>query len=281
MILNFIPELWSALLSGYLKKLLVYGACVNRSYQGEIKKLGDRVHITEIGDVTIDDYERGVTTLSYESLLDAGLILAIDQSKSFAFKLDDCDKVQAAGQLLGPAAEKASYSVKDVMDAFIGLTLAAEPGITAGLGDDTTPIEINSANVRTYLLLIARMMDDAKVPRAGRWVVIPPFMLEDMILKDSSLSTPNVDVLREGFITRAYGFNIMMSQNVPNTASAKYKILAGTTFCGTFAEQLAQIEAIRLEGSFSDAVRGLYLYGAKVCHPEALACLTANEAAEA
>lgn len=280
MILNFIPELWSALLNGYLKKLLVYGNCVNRNYEGVIKAQGDRVHITEISDVTVSPYQRGVTVLSYEQLLDAGLILAITESKSFSFKLDDADKVQAAGNLIGPATEKAAYAVKDTMDQFIAATLAAEPGITAGLGTTTTPLEVNSQAVRELLLLVARKLDDSKVPRVGRWIVIPPWMLQDLVDSDASLSTPNVELLKEGFVTRAYGFDIMLSHNVPNTTGTKYKILAGTQFCGTFAEQLSSIEAIRLEGSFSDAVRGLYLYGAKVTHPDALAMAVCNEAAE-
>ena len=167
------------------------------------------------------------------------------------------------------------------MDQFIAGILAAEPGIVTDLGDDTTPIEINSANIRTYLLMISRKLDDEKVPREGRWIVLPPWAVEDMVLKDSALSTPNIELLKEGFITRAYGFSVMMSQNVPNTTSTKYKILAGINFAATFAEQLAMIEAIRLEGSFSDAVRGLFLFGCKVCHPEALAMGTFNEAAEA
>jgi hypothetical protein len=281
MILNFIPELWSALLNGYLKKLLVYGNCCNRIYEGQIKQMGDRVHITEIGDVTVSPYVRGTTELSYESLLDAGLLLSITESKSFAFKLDDCDKVQAAGDLIGPATEKAAYAIKDTMDQFIAATLAAEPGITAGLGTSTTPLEINSVNVRTILLLIARKLDDGKSPRAGRWIVIPPWMVEDLVKADVVAGTPNRDLLAEGFITRAYGFDVMMSHNVPNTTSTKYKILAGTPFAATFAQQLQQLEALRLEGSFSDALRGLFLYGARATHPEALAMAICNEAAEA
>jgi hypothetical protein len=280
-ILNFLPEVWSALLNGYLKKLLVYGACCNRNYEGEIKRMGDRLHIVEIGDITVSPYVRNVTTLTYQELQDTGLLLPITESKSFSFKLDDCDSVQARADLLGPATEKAAYTVKDVMDQFIAATLSAEPGITAGLGTDGTPLEINSVNVRTILLLVARKLDDAKVPRGGRWIVLPPWMVEDMVLKDSSLSTPNVDVLKEGLVTRAYGFDIYMSHNVPNTTGTKYKILAGIPWAATFAEQLAKIEAIRLQGSFADAVRGLYLYGAKVTHPEALAMAICNEAAEA
>ena len=41
----------------------------------------------------------------------------------------------------------------------------------------------------------------------------------------------------------------------------------------TFASQLAKIESLRDKDSFSDLIRGLYLYGAKTVQPNALAKL--------
>jgi hypothetical protein len=39
----------------------------------------------------------------------------------------------------------------------------------------------------------------------------------------------------------------------------------------TFAEQISKVEAYRPESAFSDAIKGLHLYGAKVVRGEALA----------
>jgi hypothetical protein len=57
---------------------------------------------------------------------------------------------------------------------------------------------------------------------------------------------------------------------------AAQQILAGTNAAGAFAEQLVELEAYRLEKNFSDAVKGLHVYGAKVVQPSALAVLTAD-----
>jgi len=48
-------------------------------------------------------------------------------------------------------------------------------------------------------------------------------------------------------------------------------IIAGHSMALTFAEQINKTEAYRPESSFSDAIKGLHLYGAKVVRPEALA----------
>ena len=51
------------------------------------------------------------------------------------------------------------------------------------------------------------------------------------------------------------------------------KVLAGTNLAGSYAEQLVEIEPYRLEKNFSDGVKGLNVFGAKVVQPNALACL--------
>ena len=50
-----------------------------------------------------------------------------------------------------------------------------------------------------------------------------------------------------------------------------YYVLAGTNEAITFASQLAKVESLRDKDSFSDLIRGLYLYGAKTVQPKALA----------
>ena len=44
----------------------------------------------------------------------------------------------------------------------------------------------------------------------------------------------------------------------------------------SFAEQVAKVEAYRPESAFSDALKGLHLYGAKLTRPTGIATLTAS-----
>lgn len=57
-------------------------------------------------------------------------------------------------------------------------------------------------------------------------------------------------------------------------------IIAGTNAAGSYAEQLVELEAFRLEKNFSDAVKGLHVYGAKVTQSNGLAVLKCKKAAE-
>ena len=89
----------------------------------------------------------------------------------------------------------------------------------------------------------------------------------------------NQAILQNGLVGEAAGFQIHLSNNVPSTSGAKSKVVAGTNQAGSFAEQLVELEAYRLEKNFSDAVKGLHVYGAKVVQPKALAVLTCNKTA--
>lgn len=75
---NFIPAIWEARLLEHLDKTLVYGNLVNRDYEGDIQQQGDTVKINQIGDITINDYDKS-TGIKVEDLDSTQTTLTIDQ----------------------------------------------------------------------------------------------------------------------------------------------------------------------------------------------------------
>ena len=278
---NFIPEVWSARLLMNLRKFLVYGQAgvVNRDYEGEINQAGDTVRINSIGPVTVGSYVKNTNIGDPETLTDAQQSLLIDQAKYFNFQVDDIDRAQQKPQVMDAAMQEAGYGLRDVADQFIaGLYTGVAAGNT--VGDDTTPIVPTKTNAYEYLVDLATMLTDAKVPQDGRWVVVPPWfyglLLKDDRFVDASKSG-SADALRNGQVGRAAGFDVLQSHNVPNTAGSKYKIIAGHPMAISYAEQINKVEAYRPEKRFADAVKGLHLYGAKLVRPAGIAVLTANK----
>jgi hypothetical protein len=84
-----------------------------------------------------------------------------------------------------------------------------------------------------------------------------------------NLQTPNQAVVADAWITRAFGFDIFCSNNLP-VNSGKYSVFAGTADCGTHLVQINETESIRDPQQFGDLVRGLCTYTSKVLLPEAL-----------
>lgn len=280
----FIPTIWSARLLEHLDKAHVYAGLVNRDYEGEIRNYGDTVKIQQIGDITVKDYTKNTDIAAPEAIDGSTQSLKIDQAKYFNFAIDDVDAAQVNPKLMDKAMRRAAYKLNDTTDTFLaGLMAAGAVNVTGHteLGDDTTPIVPTAASAYDKLVELKVDLDEKNVPTAGRWVVIPPWF-HGMLLKDSRFVGNGTDynkaILEGGEVGFAAGFRVFLSNNVPNTSKAKYKIISGTDEGCTYAEQILKTEAYRQEKRFSDAIKGLHVYGSKVTQGDCLSVLTANKA---
>lgn len=272
---NFIPEVWSARLLEHLDNVHVYSALLNRDYEGDIRAYGDTVHINQIGDIAINDYT-GEDLAAPEELDSTMMELKIDQAKYFNFQVKDIDNAQSNPKVVDAAMQRASYNINDVIDNYLaGLLLAgvkSESTITAQT--------LTSANAYDYLVDLGVLLNEHNVPMLGRWVVIPPWF-HGLLLKDERFvgngTGYNQAILQGGWVGDAAGFRIHLSNNVPESAGS-YFVIAGTNAAGSFAEQLVELEAYRLEKNFSDGLKGLHVYGAKVTQPDGLAVLKCTKA---
>ena len=278
---NFIPEIWSARVLENLRKSLVYAQAgvVNRDYEGDIREAGDTVHINAIGPVTIGTYTKNADMSAPETLTDSAYTLTIDRARYFNFLIDDVDRAQQRPKVMDAAMAEAAYALADDLDQYVA---SLYTGVAAGntIGSDASPIVPTANTAYEYLVDLAVLLDDAKVPRANRWVVVPPWY-HGLLQKDarfvSSGGAQAEQTLRNGEIGQAAGFRVLVSHNVPNTTGAKYKIIAGHPMAISVASQVSKVEAYRPERRFADAVKGLHLYGAKLLRPAGIAVLTANK----
>jgi hypothetical protein len=281
---SMIPQVWSARLMVNLDKSHVYGqsGVVNRDYEGEITAFGDTVKISQIGEITISNYTKN-TALGTPQFLDAAqTVMVIDQAKAFNFAVDDIDQVQTKPKVMDRAMQRAAYGLSDTADQFLAaLMVAAVPsGNTVGTtGAPKTDLG-TAGKAYEYLLQLGTKLDEDDVPSEGRFAILPPWYFEQLG-KDSTYlingSPAGDNITRNGYQGQLAGFNLYKSNNVPNTGSSTlYKIVAGTDLATSFAEQIISVEGYRPEQYFSDAVKGLHVYGGKVVLPNALAMLIAN-----
>lgn len=281
---NFIPSVWAGVLLQNLHKNQTYvQALCNRNYEGEIRQFGDTVKINAIGAVTISDYTKNTDLSSPETLTDAQTTLSIDQAKSFNFQIDDVDKAQQNPQVMGEAMREAAYGLADATDQFIAAKYAdVDSGNLIGTTGSPKTVGTGGSDSNAYALLVDAgvALDEANNPRGDRRVVVPSWF-HGLLLKDdrfvSFATSDSAQTRDEGLVGRAAGFAIYVSNNVPNTTGAKYRILAGSNNAMTYAEQINEVEPYRPEKRFADAVKGLHLYGAKLVRPKSLVCVTASK----
>jgi hypothetical protein len=266
-------------LQSSLKKALVFAGpqTVNRKYQGSIQSVGDSVRIRSISRPTIGDYVKNVTTIVPETLTDAERTLLIDQAKYFAFEIDDVDmaQVQNGGGLTSEAALESAYGLADVADLYVA---GLYTGAAAANKISTTAITTSALAV-TGLVELKVKLDNANVPNAGRYVIVPPWY-EGLLIQSSAFisvaDSGSSEALRNGHIGRAFGFDVFTSNNVTNVVGDDYLVSAGYTGAITFATQINKVEGYRPEDSFSDAMKGLNLFGSKLVRPTGIATLVAS-----
>jgi hypothetical protein len=269
---NFIPEMWASRIFTKLRKSLVYGAVCNRDYEGEISAAGDSVNINSIGPVTVASYTKNSTSITPETLTDAQQKLLITQSDYFAFEVDDIDARQAKGNLLAGGMDNAAYAMRDTADAWLAELYADATSIT-----DSTAV--NSVNALACLLSLGQALDEHNVPTEGRWIIVPPWLHTKLVIAKVLVENTTNTAYENGMVGRCAGFDVRLSNNVNNDGTT-WNVMSGVNRAITFADQINKVEAFRPESAFSDAVKGLHVYGAKVVDPDCLAVLTATVAAE-
>lgn len=275
---RFVPEVWSARLLVAWRNELVYAGptVVNRDYEGDIAEAGDTVRITSISRPTIGNYVPNNTVIVPEELTDAQRTLVIDQSKYFAFKVDDVDKRQAKGSVMPQAMSEAAHGLADEADRYVASFYTG--AVTANtLGSTGAPINVHTAPTDFYskvLVPLRTKLKRANAPTAGRYCIVPPEGYASLLLDERFTDygkSGQTDALRNGAVGRAAGFEIYESNNAPEPVAGVHVVQAGVNGAISFAEQINKTEAYRPESSFSDAVKGLALYGAKLIRPEGIA----------
>lgn len=270
-ITNFVPEVWSAALLQNLRNKLVYAQAgvINRDYEGDIARAGDTVHITSFADPAVRAYTRN-GTISWDLLTDSGQTLVIDQQNYFAFKVDDIDRRQALEGFVEETTSGASYNLATEADEFVATTIAA--GVDAGNAVGAVTVATPEA-AYDLLVELRTLLVRSNTPDQGRYVVVPPEFY-GLLLKDDRFirldASGTTDGLRNAQVGRAANFDVVEANTVPEAAGV-FTLLAGHSIATTYADQILNTEALRLENTFGDGIRGLHVFGAKVVRPTNLA----------
>jgi coat protein Gp5 len=277
---NFIPQVWAATMMRYLDVAHVAAspALVNRDYEGEIRGQGDTVKINQIGPITISDYTKNTDLSTPQTLTGAGTELVISNAKSFNFQVDDIDQAQQRPKVMGVAMQRAAYGVADVIDLAIFTAMGA--GVAAA-NIVTADTSMSSTDAYDHLVDMSILLSAANVPQAGRWAAVPPWY-HGLLQKDSRFVTAptpiGTDALVNGMIGRASGFDVYVTNNLPQpTPGSVWQILTGVNLATSYAEQVVEVEAYRPEKRFADAVKGLTVYGIKVVLPAALSSINCTK----
>ena len=270
----FTSEVMSKKMLRNLDANSVWKGLVNHNWEGEIKDAGDTVIINQYGDIAVKDYVIG-EAVEYEHPAGDNLILKVDQQKYFAFFIDKISRVQAKPELIDGYFSRAKVAINLEKDTY--LSTLAFAGIEKAI-DKTGLTKDNIYGYFTQLMGSLRWANalqnngtgfDGKRPFA----VVDPDVYGVMLAAPENLkATVEGDkTSREGTILRFAGFDVTVSTHA-NPADTNKKVIVGTTEAITLADQITETQTVRDKDAIGGAYcSGLYVYGAKVVQPKALA----------
>lgn len=160
-----------------------------------------------------------------------------------------------------------------------GYTVAPTVKVVSADPISLTPDTSQATGIYQLVQKVREIHANHYVPREGRWLVVDPYtastLMEDTnhFIRAGDLGDKIVqsgyiggeDVARTaqnapGFIGMVAGYPVYETPHVPTDSDGNRYILAGTPDAITYASQITEIEALRLQNTFANAIRGLVLH---------------------
>ena len=223
------------------------------------------VKILSVNRPSIHKYVPG-TALERESVQDTAQILKLDQAFYFNFEVEDIVKAQSVPGLLEATCEEASIGLAEEGDKYVAEVV--KTAVDEGEVEASNEITLTKSNaVESIENGFAKLYENnCKVSDTFYLEVAPtPFVLYRQALTE--LSTNNPEILKKGAVGKINNAYVCIENLLPTSETAYYNILR-TPKAVAFAEQIDKVEKYRPEDAFTDAVKGLYTFGAKIVRPK-------------
>lgn len=263
-ITNFQQTIWSKSILRELDKITSLRNHCNFQYERDSHNAKE-VKILSVNRPTIRTYVPG-TPLSRESATDSSQLLKLDQYRYFNFEVEDIVKAQSVPGLMEALTSEASKGLALEGDLYVAQVI--KEGVTAGRVEASASTSLTKSNaVETVENGFAELYaNDCKVSDTFYLEVAPkPFTIYRQALTE--LSTNNPEILKKGAVGKINNAYVCIENCLPTDDTDYYNILR-TDKAVAFAEQIDKVEKYRPEDAFTDAVKGLYVFGAEIIRPK-------------
>ena len=276
---HFIQTIWSKKIQDDLEERCKLVKDCTRKYEGDCK-YAQTVKILGVGDPTIGNYTGKDITI--EEMSDKSQLLTIDVQKYFAFEVKDVDKAQSVPGLPEKYQEKAVKGLALAREKFIGKLVAGKAQSTAdeeaknstfkeGATNIVTATNKTKAAIRTALTSAIVKLRENNFDDSGVIEISPA---DYALFKDEliDLKTNNDELIKRGVVGMFDNYEVKSTNNIYNDGTNTFAIVR-SKHAIAFAGQINEVEAGRMEKRFSDYIRGLDTYGAKIIDQNQLVCV--------
>lgn len=265
---NFQQTIWSKSIQKELKTITSLRNHCDFQYEKDSKNAKE-VKILSVARPTIRTYVPG-TPITLEGLTDASQTLQLNQYKYFNFEVENIDKAQSVPGLMEDASRQAALALKEEGDKYVASIVKS----AADAGDITVETAtITKSNAMDKFEGILADLYEKNVPVSeSLYFEITPKVFVNYRQALTELSTDNPEILKKGAVGKINNAFVTIENLLATTSTHVYNILR-TGKAVAFAEQIDKVEAYSPENAFQDALKGLYVYGAKIVRPDEIVVL--------
>ena len=271
-ITNFQQTIWSKKIQTQLDTITSLKDHCDFQFQGDIK-YAKEVKILNVARPTIRTYVPG-TSLTREAGTDGSQLLQINQYRYFDFEVEDIDQAQSVPGLIENLTKEATLGLSEEADKYVASLVKADVEATTptvSIGTATDISGVTDGGIALIETGFQRLYENnCKVSDSYHLEITPEWytVLRPYIIK---LDTDNSDLIKKGYVGK-YGNALISIENLlasstVSSHSCKLAMLR-TTKAIAFAGQIDKVEAYRPHDAFQDALKGLYVFGAKIVRPE-------------
>lgn len=276
---HFIQTIWSKKIQDDLEEKCKLVQDCTREYEGDCQ-YAKTVKILAVGEPTIGNYIG--QDIDIEKMTDSGQDLVIDVQKYFAFEVEDVDKAQSVPGLPEKYQQKSMRKLALAREKFIGALVAGKAQSSADEEAGNTTYKEGALTIITAggktQTAIKTALDDAIITlRENNFdesgiIEIDPRTYKTFKDNLIELKTANDELIKRGVVGEYDGYEVKSTNNVYRDDAHVYCIVRSDKAIA-FAGQINKVEAGRMEKRFSDYVRGLDTYGAKIISQDEIVCV--------
>lgn len=283
-------QLWDTNIRYHLDNINVYRlAFTNSDFVGDVRYGATlQAVLVDVPDPT--EYTGAWTADDVGTISADAVEFQVTEQEKFLVKLPVTLQNAVPMQLMEVGSQRSAMKINEFIDAYVA-SLYTEVSGSNVFGDSTTPIVVGFGTGETSPLVALQRLRSkigaVTPPPGGYNVVIPDWMATMLAIQIGTRQTTLGDAqlqggagadIQQGVVaTNIAGFKtVYSSSNVPNTAGAKYKVMAGGRSI-TFAQIIQLVEIVKDPYDFADIVRGLYVFGGKIMMPATMALGTFSE----
>ena len=271
---NFQQTIWSASILRSLDKITSLRNHCNFQYEKDSKNAKE-VKILSVNRPTIRTYVPGAA-LTRESASDSSQTLMLNQYRYFNFEVEDIVKAQSVPGLMEALTDEAGKGLALEGDMYVAQIVKEDVEGAKTVSMSSSVITLSATNAMSSVEdgFAALYANDCKVSDTF-YLELAPKVFTTYRQQLTELSTNNPEILKKGAVGKINNAYVCIENCLPTgkkasgstTDDVHYNILR-TDKAIAFAEQIDKVEHYRPEDAFTDAVKGLYVFGAKIIRPK-------------